>query len=138
MAIKTAAIIVGALSLAACAEQTVSEQSYSPPPGSNEIMRAPIEAIEGFEVIAADIVILPDAAMPPHYHPGEEYLYLIEGSVIQVEEGKPDRLLKAGDAYVIPARAVHAPRGGPEGARAVVFRVHRKGAEERILVDEEI
>jgi quercetin dioxygenase-like cupin family protein len=76
------------------------------------------------------------AELPPHYHPGEEFVYVLEGSAVHVEQGKPDRILKAGDSYVIPPRAVHAPRGGPQGARAVVFRLHVEGQPERIPVKE--
>ena len=76
------------------------------------------------------------ATVPRHYHPGEEFVYMIEGSAVLVEEGKPDRILEAGDSYVIPPRAVHAPRGGSDGARAVVFRVHVAGKPERILTDQ--
>lgn len=43
----------------------------------------------------------------------------------------------AGDSHVIPPRAIHSPRGGPDGARVVVFRVHVAGEPERILVPEE-
>lgn len=32
--------------------------------------------------------------------------------------------------------AEHAPRGGPDGARAVIFRVHVEGKDERTLVGE--
>ena len=107
-----------------------------PPPGSNEMLRAPITIANGLEVIISDVVIPPNATVPRHYHPGEEFLYVLKGSAIQVEEGKPDQILKAGDAYVIAPRAVHAPRGGPDGARAIVFRIHVEGTEERILVEE--
>jgi quercetin dioxygenase-like cupin family protein len=79
-------------------------------------------------------VIPPNATVPRHYHPGEEFVYVLEGSAVHVEQGKPDRILKAGDTYVIAPRAIHAPRGGADGARAVVFRVHVQDAEERILV----
>ena len=106
-----------------------------PPPGSNERLRAPITIADGLEVIISDVVIPPNATVPRHYHPGEEFLYVLEGSAIHVEEGKVDQLLKAGDSYVIPPQAEHAPRGGPEGARAIVFRVHKEGEPERILVD---
>ncbi len=107
-----------------------------PPPGSNEMLRAPITIANGLEVIISDVVIPPNATVPRHYHPGEEFLYVIEGSAVHVEEGKPDLILRVGDAYAIPPRAVHAPRGGPDGARAIVFRVHVVGTEERILVEE--
>jgi quercetin dioxygenase-like cupin family protein len=84
------------------------------------------------EVIVSDVIIPPNATVPRHYHPGQEFLYVIEGSAVHVEQGKPDLPLKAGDTYVIPPRAIHSPRGGPEGARAIVFRVHVKGQPERI------
>ncbi len=106
--------------------------THRPPPGSNLMLRAPITIGEGLEAIISDVVIPPNATVPAHYHPGEEFLYVIEGSAVHVEEGKPDRILKAGDTYVIPPKAPHAPRGGPDGARAIVFRVHVEGQPERI------
>lgn len=105
-----------------------------PPPGSNEMLRGPITISDGLEVIISDVVIPPGAEVPRHYHPGEEFLYVIEGSAIHVEEGKPDQILSAGDSYVIPPEAEHAPRGGPNGARAIVFRVHKQGLPERINI----
>jgi quercetin dioxygenase-like cupin family protein len=107
-------------------------EATRPPPGSNEMLRSPLSALPGAEVIVSDVVIPPNAQVARHYHPGEEFLYLIEGTAIHVEEGKPDLPLKAGDTYTIPPRAIHAPRGGPEGARAIVFRVHVAGQPERI------
>ncbi len=106
------------------------------PPGSNLVMRAPLSSDDGLEVIVSDVVIPAGATVPRHYHPGEEFVYVLEGSAVHVEQGQPDRVLEAGDSYVIPPRAVHAPRGGPHGARAVVFRVHVKGQPERIPVKE--
>ena len=100
------------------------------------MLRAPLTIADGLEVIISDVVIPPNATVPRHYHPGEEFLYVIEGSAVHVEEGKDDRILSAGDAYVIPPLAIHAPRGGPDGARAIVFRVHVEGVNERTLVAE--
>lgn len=107
-----------------------------PPPGSNEMLRARLSMAEGLEVIISDVVIPPNATVPRHYHPGEEFVYALEGSVVHVQEGQPDRIVEAGEAFVIPPEAVHAPRAGSEGGRAIVFRVHVEGHEERILVDE--
>jgi quercetin dioxygenase-like cupin family protein len=102
------------------------------PPGSNEVLRSVLAENPDLEVIVSDVIIPPNATVPRHYHPGQEFLYLIEGSAVHVEQGKPDLPLKAGDTYVIPPRAIHSPRGGPEGARAIVFRVHVRGQPERI------
>ena len=65
---------------------------------------------------------------------GEEFLYLIEGSARHIVKGESERMLTAGASAVIPPNAIHAPIGGPEGARAIVFRVHVKGQPERIPV----
>lgn len=131
-----------ALTLAACeqpefAPGTREVLTYKPDtPGSHEMLRAPIEASDGLEVLISDVVIPPNGTVPLHYHPGEEFLYIIEGSALHREEGQPDRTLKAGDSYVIPPNAKHSPIGGEGGARAIVFRVHLKDQPERILVEE--
>ncbi|KRA81445.1 cupin domain-containing protein [Altererythrobacter sp. Root672] len=127
------AATVYAASLPFAYAQAQQESSATRPPrGSNEVLRSPISGIPGVEVIVSDVVIPPNAQVARHYHPGEEFLYLIEGTATHVEEGKPDLPLKVGDTYVIPPRAIHAPKGGPEGARAIVFRVHTAGQPERI------
>ena len=139
---KVNIIVLAALLAASCdtarqddaSSAQVAEATRYPPPGSNQMLRAPLTIADGLEVIISDVVIPPNATVPRHYHPGEEFLYVLDGSAVHVEEGKDDRILSAGDAYVIPPRAIHAPRGGPDGARAIVFRVHVEGADERTLV----
>lgn len=117
--------------------ETIEAKETELKPGSNEMLRASMTMAEGLEVIISDVVIPPNATVPLHYHPGEEFIYVLEGSAVHVEEGKPEQVLKAGDTYVIPPEAKHSPRGGEEGARAVVFRVHVEGQPERILVEED-
>jgi len=131
--VLAAVLYIAALSFA-YAQAQQEPQSTRPPPGSNEILRSPLAGTPGVEVIISDVVIPPNAQVPRHYHPGQEFLYLIEGSAIHIEEGKPDLPMKAGDSYAIPPYAIHSPRGGPEGARAIVFRVHVAGQPERIDV----
>lgn len=105
------------------------------PPGSNEVLAADLESAPGFSVIISDVVIPAGRTVPKHTHPGEEFVYVLEGEAIHVEDGSPDRVLHAGDAMVIPKNRAHAPRGGKNGARAVAFRVHPTGAAERTLVE---
>lgn len=131
---KAHVIVLAAFVIASCDSTRVGTGASGPPPGSHEMLRAPLTMADGLEVIISDVVIPPNATVPRHYHPGEEFLYIIDGSAVHVEEGKDPFILGAGDAYAIPPRAIHAPRGGPEGARAIVFRVHVEGADERILV----
>ena len=117
-------------------EESSEADTATPPPGSNEMLRSPVASADGLEVIISDVVIPAGGTVPRHYHPGEEFLYVIEGSAVHVQDGQDDVLLEAGDSYVIPPMAAHAPRGGPDGARAIVFRVHREGMPERIPLEE--
>jgi quercetin dioxygenase-like cupin family protein len=126
--------------VAGCAAGAVSQECANMlpdrPPGSNEILRADLESADGVEVIISDVVIPPNAGVPKHYHPGEEFVYVIAGSAVHVGDGRADQKFAAGDAFVIRKKKPHAPHAGEEGARAIVFRVHTVGAPERILVEE--
>ncbi len=103
--------------------------------GSNEVLKERLDSAPGLEVVISDVVIPPDTQAPRHYHPGEEFVYLIEGTATHIEEGSANRDLKSGDAMVIRMGKIHAPKAGSEGARAVVFRVHVEGEPERVLLD---
>ncbi|AFY38389.1 Cupin 2 conserved barrel domain protein [[Leptolyngbya] sp. PCC 7376] len=120
-------------------EQEILEQEgeneYKLKPGSNEMLRAPISMADGLEVIVSDVIIPPNATVPRHFHPGEEFIYLIEGSVVNVVEGLPDTIMRAGETFVMPPGVEHAPYATDEGARAIVFRVHVEGHPERYLVE---
>ncbi|MBV5260780.1 cupin domain-containing protein [Synechococcus moorigangaii CMS01] len=116
--------------------QPTATEELPPGPNSNTMLRAPVSMADDLEVIISDVTIPAGKSWPLHYHPGEEFIYMLEGSVVHIETGQPDQLLTAGDTYVIPPYAPHAPLGGPEGGRAIVFRVHVKGEPERTLVEE--
>jgi len=107
--------------------------------GSNEILRLPLPGAqtEDLEVIVSDVLLPPDATLPPHTHPGQEYVYVIEGEVLHREDGKPDTLYKAGDRFVIEAGAVHSPQNTSTPARAIVFRLHPEGEPARTIVAED-
>jgi quercetin dioxygenase-like cupin family protein len=127
--------VLGMTALGPRAPEPASPPALAREPGSHEKLRAVLTAAPQLEVLISDVVIPPGATVPAHYHPGEEFLYVIEGDAIHAEAGQPDRILREGDAYVIPPQAVHAPRGGQAGARAIVFRVHLAGQPERIAAD---
>ncbi len=134
-------LLVSAGLLAACEQpeftpETNTAKTFRPSkPGSNMMLRAPLTVADGLEVIISDVIIPAGGTVPLHAHPGEEFLYVIEGSAIHREEGQDDRMLQAGDSYVISPNAPHSPVGGPDGARAIVFRVHKTGEPERKLIE---
>lgn len=109
------------------AGQALHEQTYVPPTGSNEIFRESTGAAPGHELILADLSLPADAVSESHYHPWEEYLYVIAGSAVVDIEGQDERVVRAGESFVIPRGKVHTPRAGPTGVRAIVVRVHDQG-----------
>jgi quercetin dioxygenase-like cupin family protein len=82
----------------------------------------------GKRAAMALIEFAPGAVAPKHTHPGDELIYVLEGSVTLEIDGQPARLMQAGDTFLIPAGAVHLGRNpGGVTARAVSTFVLDKG-----------
>jgi len=91
----------------------------------------------GTEVVLSHVVLPANVSLPRHWHPGEEFAYVVEGEVTLKVEGEADATFGAGDAAQVPHRRVHTITTGARGVRLVVFRVHEAGQPERTLVEEE-
>ena len=87
------------------------------------------------EVIVSYLEVPVKAALPLHYHPGEEFVYMLEGAG-DLTLGGEVITLREGDLYKIPMRAEHSFKTNDEQGRAVVFRVHEKGQPDRFLVEQ--
>lgn len=78
------------------------------------IVRTPLEKSEypGPEHVShlMRITVAPGAVVAPHTHPGIEMGYLVEGEASMSIAGQPDRQLKAGDTYLVPAGVVHSAK----------------------------
>ena len=83
--------------------------------------------IPGREVIQARVELAPGVTSPRHWHPGEEIIYVLEGTLEYQLEGKPPVTLKAGDVYFIPARAIHTAKnvGSGNGAELATYVVEK-------------
>ena len=82
----------------------------------------------GHEVITAVGEFQPGASPGRHTHPGEEVSYVLEGSVVLEIAGKPDKTVRAGEAFIIPAGAVHnATNKGTAVAKIVATYIVEKG-----------
>jgi quercetin dioxygenase-like cupin family protein len=62
-------------------------------------------------VIQNRVEISPEAEAIRHRHPGEEIIYVIEGSLEYQIDGMETRTYNAGEALTVPADTVHAVRG---------------------------
>ena len=72
----------------------------------------------GREVIQVRVDIGPGVTFPRHKHPGEEIIYVLEGTFEYEVEGKPPMTLKAGDVLFIPAGTIHAAKNVGSGNAA--------------------
>jgi quercetin dioxygenase-like cupin family protein len=81
----------------------------------------------GREVIQVRVDLDPGVAFPRHKHPGEEIIYVLEGSLEYEVEGKPPITLKAGDVLFIPAGTIHAAKnvGSGNGAELATYIVEK-------------
>jgi len=79
------------------------------------------------EVIQVLVEFAPGALAPEHSHPGEEIVYVVQGSLEYEVEGKPPVTLKAGDVLFIPAGAIHAVRnvGRSNGTELATYIVEK-------------
>ncbi len=69
----------------------------------------------GREVIQTRVEFDPGVTAPRHWHPGEEIIYVLEGSLEYQLDGKPPVRLKAGDVFFVPARTVHMAKNVGSG-----------------------
>jgi quercetin dioxygenase-like cupin family protein len=81
----------------------------------------------GRELVQVRVEFAPGAAFGRHWHPGEEIIYVLEGSLEYQIEGKPPVTLEAGDVLFIPARTVHTARNvdGRKGAELATYIVEK-------------
>ena len=82
----------------------------------------------GREVIQTRVEFGPGVAAPRHWHPGEEIIYVLEGSLEYQLDGKPPVRLHAGDVFFVPARTIHSAKNvGPGPAVELATYVVEKG-----------
>jgi len=67
-------------------------------------------SVPGRETSQVLVEFAPGVSFPPHSHPGEELVYVVEGSLEYALDGSPPVTLKAGDVLFIPAGTPHAVR----------------------------
>jgi quercetin dioxygenase-like cupin family protein len=67
-------------------------------------------SIVGHETVQARIDIAPGAVAPWHRHPGEEVIYVVEGTLEYQLEGQAPVTVKTGEVLFVPAGVAHMAR----------------------------
>ena len=132
-------LIVAAVVLMRCAHTSTSapqsNKNKELEPKLENLLTAKLARVENTEVIVSRVTIPPNSSLPTHWHPGEEFGYVIQGSVTLIQKGKADITSKAGDVVKVPFKQIHSAKTQNEGAVILVFRVHESGQPERIILN---
>jgi len=113
-------VVVGVVALPSAAQQPALSQT--------EVLRGDL-SMAGREVIQMLSVIPPGGASSgKHTHPGEEIVYVLEGSIRIEVDGDPPVVKNASEAAILPADRPHfAVNAGTGPARAVTTYIVEKG-----------
>ena len=95
-------------------EAATAQQAQVPGITRIDLQRQDLSA-PGREVIQNRVEISDEAPLVRHKHPGEEIIYVLEGSLEYQIDGAPPKTYKAGEALIVPAETVHAVRNAGEG-----------------------
>jgi quercetin dioxygenase-like cupin family protein len=124
---KTARVMaITALILASVLTQQMA-QAQQPGIKRTDLQRHDLSA-PGREAVQVRVDFAPGTAFGKHTHPGEEIIYVLEGSLEYQIEGKPPVTLKAGDVLFIPVGTIHAAKNvGSNTASELATYVVEKG-----------
>jgi len=82
----------------------------------------------GREVIQVRVDFDPGYVAPRHTHPGEEIIYVTEGTLDYQIEGQQTATVKAGDVLFVPAGVIHSAKNiGAGNAAELATYVVEKG-----------
>jgi len=81
----------------------------------------------GREVVQVRVDFDPGYVSPRHTHPGEEIIYVLEGTLEYQIEGQPTATVKPGDVLFVPAGKIHSAKnvGSGNGAELATYVVEK-------------
>jgi quercetin dioxygenase-like cupin family protein len=94
-----------------------------------ELYKADLVTSNGKEASIFLAELAPGANMGKHYHPGDAFAYVLEGTMLLEIAGKDSVTLKQGQSGSLPPRTVHDDKNASKTARLkfLVFHVANKG-----------
>jgi quercetin dioxygenase-like cupin family protein len=98
------------------------------------LLRTELANSGGKEVVVWDTEYEPGAINPRHLHRSAITFYVVSGSGVWLEDGKPPITLRAGDSLLVPAGTIHSHwnTSATERLRFLEFIAADKGKEQAI------
>ena len=95
------------------------------------IKRTPLQKFDvpgtAYETVIGIAEITPNVTIGRHTHPGPESGYMLEGEMVLMIDGQPDRTVRTGESYQVPSGAAHDAKTGAKGAKVIATYVVEKG-----------
>jgi quercetin dioxygenase-like cupin family protein len=133
-ALMTTALALGAPAAPAWAAESPAAPAATrstPAPVPAGITRTDLQrhdlSIAGHETVQARIDIAPGAVASWHRHPGEEVIYVVEGTLEYQLEGQAPVTVKTGEVLFVPAGVAHMARNrtAANGAELATYIVEK-------------
>ena len=97
---------------------------YEEPVKRTVLLKTDLAGTEGREGVVWLIEIAPGAATGKHYHPGHEFVYVLEGAARTEVEGKLEATVQAGEVLYLPPGQVHKTTNASATAPAKALVVY--------------
>ncbi|HEV7704370.1 MAG TPA: cupin domain-containing protein [Gemmatimonadaceae bacterium] len=105
-----------------------TDSAHAQQPGTRRIdlQRHDLSA-PGREVVQVRVEFDPGYVSPKHTHPGEEIIYVLEGTLEYHVDGKPTATYKPGDVLMVPTGTIHWVKniGSGNGAELATYVVEK-------------
>jgi len=94
-----------------------------------EILREPMSGLEGKEVVVFTADVPAGGVADRHYHPGDEAIYMLQGSLVFTPDHEQPFELKAGEITFNPAKHIHQAKNmsTSEPAKVLNCMIAEKG-----------
>ena len=93
-------------------------------------------SVPGRELIQNRVDISPDAPPVRHKHPGEEVIYVLEGTLEYAIDGREPATFHAGEVLLVPPETVHSVRNvGSGNAAELATYIVEKGKPFLVVVE---
>jgi quercetin dioxygenase-like cupin family protein len=79
-----------------------------------DLITESLKSTEGLEVVVSHVALPPNLTLPMHWHPGEEFAYILQGSVTLILDGEGEQEAFSGDVGVVPLKKVHTARSATD------------------------
>ncbi|MBI3325366.1 MAG: cupin domain-containing protein [Nitrospinae bacterium] len=134
MAVTLALVLAVGVAVGAIGTQVLNAQE---PIKRTVLFKTDLPGSPEKEALVINVELAPGAAAGKHYHPGHEFVYVVEGSATLMVKGKRPVALKPGaTAHLLPKQVHDVKNASTTPLKALVLAIYEKGQPPVVAVKE--